>query len=270
MCRLYGFHATEATRVECTLVHAQNALMVQSYEDLKGTSHTHGWGVATYEDHVPRVEKAAWAAYHGEHFQRAASRIYALTTLAHVRRATVGPAAPENTHPFVHETIAFAHNGTVPGFAALRQRFLDATAAHHRAAISGTTDSEHVFRLLMTMRDETPGLPLAELLARGARRVIGWCREQDPEPPIGLNLLITDGSQIAGTRFGRTLFCAERDGVYDCEICGFPHIHHDPDRDYRAVVLASEPVTHETWHEIPEQSLIHIAPDAKVSIAPIF
>ena len=27
MCRLYGFRANEETKVECTLVHAQNALL---------------------------------------------------------------------------------------------------------------------------------------------------------------------------------------------------------------------------------------------------
>ena len=75
MCRLYGFRATEDSKVECTLVHAQNALMVQSREDLSGYSHAHGWGVAIYEDHAPRTEKEAWAAYHGEHFHRTAAAI---------------------------------------------------------------------------------------------------------------------------------------------------------------------------------------------------
>ena len=261
MCRLYGFRATEETKVECTLVHAQNALMVQSLEDLKGYTHAHGWGVATYEDHLPLVEKEAWAAYHGEHFHRAAARIYARTVLAHVRRATVGLAIPDNTHPFVHDTIAFAHNGTVPQFQALRPRFLDAMSEPQRAALRGTTDTEHVFRLLMTLRDRTPDLPLAELLRRGARQVVDWCRTQDPSAKIGLNLLMTDGGEIAGTRIGRGLFYIERDGVYDCEICGFPHVHHEPSRDYRAVVVASEPITQETWREIPEESLIRITAD---------
>ena len=71
MCRLYGFRANEPTKVECTLVHAQNSLMVQSREDLAGYEHAQGWGVATYEDRRPHVERQAWAAYHGEHFRRA-------------------------------------------------------------------------------------------------------------------------------------------------------------------------------------------------------
>ena len=52
MCRLYGFHATEPTKVECSLVHAQNALMSQSRVDSQGLSHGHGWGVASVRDRM--------------------------------------------------------------------------------------------------------------------------------------------------------------------------------------------------------------------------
>jgi predicted glutamine amidotransferase len=68
---------------------------------------------------------------------------------------------------------------------------------------------------------------------------------------------------------GRTLYYLERNGVYDCEICGFPHIHHDPSRAYRAVVVASEPITHEPWQEVPEGSLYAITPDLKWRLEPL-
>ena len=120
MCRLYGFRANEATEVECSLVHAQNALMHQSREDLAGYSHVHGWGVAAYENAQPHVERQAWAAYYGEHFRRAAARIYARTVLAHIRRATVGEPGLENTHPFAEGHWTLIHNGTVPSFGAVK------------------------------------------------------------------------------------------------------------------------------------------------------
>jgi predicted glutamine amidotransferase len=100
MCRLYGFRATEPTTVECTLVRAQNALIVQSQRDQEGRSNAHGWGVAVYPNGgLPHVERQAWAAYHGEHFREAAVRAHARTVVAHVRRATMGVPALENTHP---------------------------------------------------------------------------------------------------------------------------------------------------------------------------
>ena len=113
MCRLYGFRATEETKVECTLVHAQNALIVQAEGDLTGREHAHGWGVATYRNGTPKVEKQASPAFYGEHFSRVAERAHATTAVAHVRRATVGGTGLENTHPFHHGSWVFA-TGPVP------------------------------------------------------------------------------------------------------------------------------------------------------------
>ncbi len=266
MCRLYGFRASEPTKVECTLVHAQNALMVQSRQDQAGYSHAHGWGVATYEDHRPHIERQAWAAYHGEHFRRAAARVYAETILAHVRRATVGPPALENTHPFSEGSLALVHNGTLPSFDLLRDRMLAAISPAQRAAIGGVTDSEHFFRMLLSLRDTRPDRPLIETLREGVDLVRSWSREIAPATPLGLNVILSDGRELVGTRLGRTLHYLERDGVYDCEICGFPHVHHDPKRFYKAVVVASEPITHETWSEMPDGSIYRVGADLGLTV----
>jgi glutamine amidotransferase len=258
MCRLYGFRANEPTKVECTLVYAQNALMVQSREDVSGRGNAHGWGIATYEDHCPHVERQAWAAYQGEHFRRAAARIFSQQVLAHVRRATVGAPRIENTHPFVDGPWAFIHNGTVPGFDRLRPRLLQQLSQERRDAIRGDTDSEHVFHYLRSLQARTPDRPLLDVLRQGLRQITEWCHEIEPTAPIGLNVILTDGEQMVGSRMGRTLFFIEREGVHDCEICGFPHIHHDTDRLYRAVVVASEPISHESWREIPECSVYQV------------
>jgi glutamine amidotransferase len=53
-----------------------------------------------------------------------------------------------------------------------------------------------------------------------------WCREIELAAAVGLNVILTDGERMVGSRLGRTLFYVEREGVHDCEICGFPHIHH--------------------------------------------
>lgn len=269
MCRLYAFRATEPTKVECTLVHAQNALIAQSRRDLKGYDHSHGWGVAAYEDHVPRVERQAWAAYHGEHFERAASRVYATAVLAHVRRATVGGPSLENTHPFVHGHWSFAHNGTLPAFATVRPQLLERMSDDHRRAIAGTTDSEHVFRLLMTNIDRRPDRPLKETLGETVREVVRLCREAAPDKKIGLNLMVTDGHRLAGTRFGRTLVHVKRSGILDCEICGFPHVHHHRGAAYMAAVVASEPISHEDWREVPDRTLYQLNDSYDLDVEPI-
>jgi glutamine amidotransferase len=269
MCRLYGFRANEPTKVECSLVHAQNALMAQSRMDLAGLTHGHGWGVAEHPDGVPLVEKQAWAAYHGERFKKTAARVYARTVVAHVRRATVGPPALENTHPFVHGVWLFAHNGTVPNFDRLRDRLIEALDPLHRNEIRGTTDSEHVFRYLLTLWERNPGAPLLETLHKGLEQIVAWCREIDREARVSLNVLWTDGDRMVGSRLGRTLWYLERDGIVPCEICGKSHVHHDPKQAYRAVEIASEPLTGEDWLNVPDATVFNVDPDLRLRFEPL-
>lgn len=269
MCRLYGFRANEPTKVECSLVHAQNALMAQSRMDLAGLTHGHGWGVAEHPDGVPRVEKQAWAAYQGELFQKTAARVYARTVIAHVRRATVGTPGLENTHPFVHGVWLFAHNGTVPNFERVRDLLLDAVDPLHRTEIRGTTDSEHVFRYLLTLWEHEPERPLMETLRIGLLQVIAWSREIDSDAPVSLNVLWTDGDRMVGSRLGRTLWYLERDAIVPCEICGKSHVHHDPKQPYRAVEVASEPITRERWLQVPNNTAFNVDPDFRLRFAPL-
>ena len=269
MCRLYGFRANEQTKIECPLVLAQNALMAQSREDMAGYSHIHGWGVATYPDGVPYIEKQAWAAYHGEHFRKAAARIYSKAVIAHVRRATIGPPLLRNAHPFVHGHWAFAHNGTVSNFELARERLLENTDSLHRNEIHGSTDSEHIFRYLLSLWEHDPGRPLVETLRIGLEQIVAWCREIDPAARVSLNVLWTDGDQLVGSRLNRTLWYLERDGIHSCEICGVPHVHHRPTIPYRSVEVASEPITHERWRQIPNATVYNVDPDLRLHFFPM-
>jgi glutamine amidotransferase len=269
MCRLYGFRGTEPTRLECSLVRAQNALMAQSRRDREGLTHGHGWGVAEHPDGVPFVEKQAWAAYHGEHFKKTAARLYSRAAIAHVRRATVGPASLENTHPFVHGVWLFAHNGTVPNFERVRERLLPELDEPHRSEIHGTTDSEHVFRYLLTLWQRHPDRPLIDTLRDGLEQVIAWAIEIDAAAKISLNVLWTNGDRLVGSRLNRTLWYLEREGLVPCEICGETHVHHSPQQHYRAVEVASEPITNESWRQVPDGTVFAVDADLRLRIEPM-
>lgn len=268
MCRLYGFRATELTKIECTLAHAQNALIIQSHQDRSGASHLHGWGLAFYRNQQLYVERQARAAIEDENFRRAAARAYSDAVLAHVRRATVGRVALENTHPFHHGSWTFVHNGTLPHFAELRPKLLAAMTLEHRAAIQGETDSEHIFHMILSRYETMPGQPLLDALRACLQQIIAWCDPTDSAARIGLNVLLTDGVRLVGSRWGRTLHYIERRDVHDCEICGFPHIRHDPRRPYRAVVIASEPISHEPWREAPDHCVFTVLPEMTLRIEP--
>ena len=269
MCRLYAMRANEPTRVECSLVHAQNALMQQSQLDAEGLVHGHGWGVADYRNGMPLIEKQTWAAFHGEHFKKTAARVYAHTVIAHVRRATVGGTSIENTHPFQHGKWLFAHNGTIPHFLEVRDRMMPEIDPLLQNDIKGTTDSEHVFYFLLTLRLRHPEVGLRELVAIGLNRVRRWCADVDPEARVGLNIVLTDGAELVGSRLGRTLWHLRREKVFTCNICGRSHVHHDVGADYRVVEIASEPITDDYWEEFDDGVVYSVDEDYYLLVEPL-
>jgi hypothetical protein len=82
----------------------------------------------------------------------------------------------------------------------VRRKLSAAPSPAHRAAIRGATDSEQFFWFFLSTY-------------RAARVLLDFLR---------------DAARVVWTRLGRTLYHLERDGIYDCEICGFPQVHHDP------------------------------------------
>jgi predicted glutamine amidotransferase len=74
----------------------------------------------------------------------------------------------------------------------------------------------------------------------------------EPTAPVGLNIVLTDGDCLVGSRLGRTLWQLRREQVYTCEICGRSHVHDDAGIDYRAIEIASEPISDDNWQELPD------------------
>src|SRR5256885_14020515 len=107
MCRLFGCRTAAPGGVAHELLHGANALRVQSRE------HPDGWGLGWYAGRVPQVVRSLTAAHGDEDFEEVSSFVTASTILAHLRKASVGRVALENTHPFEWGPWLFAHNGTI-------------------------------------------------------------------------------------------------------------------------------------------------------------
>ena len=268
MCRLYGFLANEPTKVDCSLVYAQNALMQQSRVDESGLDHTDGWGIATYEDGWPVVQKKTTAAYDCLMFSATAEKAYSKTIVAHIRHATVGQNSLENTHPFVFGRWTFAHNGTVAGFADLKDRMESETAPRFQSTRIGQTDSEQYFLWLISRLDEhgigedsignTDEARVTGLLTDLVGDLYERCLATKSDEMPRLNFILTNGEVMVACRWNHSLHMIERTGIYDCEICGIPHIHHSETVRHRAVGIASEPVSHENWRELSNQSIVMV------------
>ena len=280
MCRLYALRASEPLKVECALVHAQNALLTQSRRDSRGETHADGWGIAHYLHERPTVEKRAVAAFGDVSFSDTAARVRARTVVAHVRQATVGGPSLPNTHPFVHGPWTFAHNGGIRDFARLGASLESEVAAQLLGWRRGTTDSELAFYWLLTrmagagLENEAPCADLDALVRVVGQGIRELNERADGTPhggpdagePSRLNFVLTDGTVLVASRWGHTLYWTERDAPHICEVCGLAHVDRPVPPGYRAVIIASEPLSSERWSEVPDRSVISVDASMRVRI----
>ena len=276
MCRLYGFLSNEMTKVDCSLVYSQNALMHQSRFDRFGRDHTDGWGIVTYQDGRPHIRKKTTAAYQDTAFSATAEKSYSTAILAHVRKATVGENSIDNTHPFVIGRWTFAHNGTVTGFRNLEPTLVEQTDSQLQEQRHGETDSEQFFLWLLTriynegvqhqFDDPSSTGKVVDLLTDCIQQLADHCQSAAPGKIPRLNFVLTNGSTLAACRWNNSLHMIQRSGIYDCEICGIPHVHHHENTNHQAAVIASEPVTHEPWVEVPNHSVVVVTQEFHAAV----
>ena len=135
MCQLLGMSANTPTDVMFSFAGLAR----------RADAHSDGFGIAFFEDRGLR--------YFVDHHSASASPVAELVSrypiksdnvIAHIRKATQGRVALENTHPFVRELWGrywvLAHNGDLKGFA---------PPLHAAFRPVGDTDSERAFCWLM-------------------------------------------------------------------------------------------------------------------------
>lgn len=154
MCRLLAF----ASRTPVTLTDLLGADELAEFTDLS-RKHADGWGFAWAEQLGVGTFRAADAAHASPGFTQVSRDHRSDLGLAHVRWATLGATAVENTHPFTDGSIAMAHNGTISQAEAL-DPFIPADLAALRA---GATDSErYALATIAAARTADPADALAE------------------------------------------------------------------------------------------------------------
>lgn len=263
MCRLFGFRSRISLKVHHSLVEAENALIVQS------RMHPDGWGLGYYQEARPRLVKGVNPAFSDDGFANISRLVTSNVLIAHVRKATVGKLSIHNTHPFQYGQWLFAHNGNIEGFPQLRPFFLEEMSPGFRVLMTGSTDSEHCFYLFLTILDRLDGLKtpsadrVLEALSETLRCIDHWSRILRTEPPI-LNFLVSDGSMLAATRFGRRLYystqkrsCSDYDA---CPAAQKPCLGLRIDTGpVTHLSISSEPISGEDiWEEMPDNSVLMV------------
>ena len=182
MCRLLG--VVSATPV--SVIDAVGDGVLRDFVALTKI-HGDGWGVAAV-DHVgaaPQVRVSAGTALDDPLFTAATRDRRSIATMVHLRWATNGLAVrPQNSHPFVADGLAMAHNGSIKPMGPL-QALLDPDVA---ASLHGTTDSERYFALVRQYRRTTT------TLAEAVRRAVTELRLINSD--ASLNALILGEDQL--------------------------------------------------------------------------
>jgi predicted glutamine amidotransferase len=188
MCRLFGMTGgSRPLRATFWLLEAPDSLAQQSRRN------PDGYGIATYDaDGSARIDKRPAAAYDDEQFAREAKELESPTFLAHVRYASTGAVAAENTHPFEQSNRVFAHNGYIGELQTLESRL-----GSYTGLVKGDTDSERFFALITSeieARDGDVGAGIAAAVQWVAREL----------PVYSLNCVLATPSELWALRYPDT------------------------------------------------------------------
>ena len=178
MCQLLGMNANTPTDVMFSFAGLAS----------RADEHKDGFGIAFFEDPGLRL----FVDHHSARHSAVAELVkrYPIKSgnvIAHIRKATQGRVALQNTHPFVRELWgrywAFAHNGDLPGYA---------PRLHGAFRPVGDTDSERAFCWLMQeLAKAHANVPSVDELSRTLAELLPELARQG-----SFNMLLSNGQAL--------------------------------------------------------------------------
>ncbi|MCQ4083042.1 ergothioneine biosynthesis protein EgtC [Streptomyces sp. RB6PN25] len=245
MCRHIAYLG-DRVPIAAVLTEPPHSLYRQAWEPRRqryGTVNADGFGVGWYADGDPvpaRYRRAApiWA---DPSFTDLVRVVRTGALLAAVRDTTDGSVPDESAAaPYGFGRWLFSHNGALPGWPGSAADLAAELAPEELLALEARCDSALVWALVLhrLRAGHAPAQALADTVSAIAVSL-----------PARLNLLLTDGTAIAATTWGDTLW------------------HRlDPGR---SVVVASEPYDDDpAWTELPDHTLL-LATREEIDVTPL-
>jgi glutamine amidotransferase len=233
MCRHLAYLGPDIP-VRRILIDPPHSLYRQSWAPRRqrnGTVNADGFGVGWYApgDPVPARYRRARPIWADPSFTDLARVVRTGALLAAVRDTTDGSAPDESaTAPYGAEGWLFSHNGAVPGWPRSVAVLAEELPAEELLGIEARCDSALLWALVLHRL--RAGGALRDALAETVTDVAARTEAR-------LNLLLTDGSSIAATAWGDTLWHRLEPG--------------------HGVTVASEPYDDEPgWTEVPDRTLL--------------
>jgi predicted glutamine amidotransferase len=260
MCRLFAMSSgRRPMKATFWLLEAPDSLAAQSRRN------PDGYGIGYFDDDdTPHVDKRPASAYDDKAFAREARELWSRTFVAHVRYASTGSRKMENTHPFLHQGILFAHNGVVGDLGTL-----EAELGDYRAIVKGDTDSERVFALVVKEMEAAGGDVEAGLVA-AVRWVAGNL------PVYAINVVLATASHVWALRYpeNHELLILERSAggptggrhLDAASPAGTMRVRSGELGARAAVIVASEQMDEDPgWRGLDVGEMVRIGPDLDVA-----
>ncbi|MBW4555448.1 MAG: ergothioneine biosynthesis protein EgtC [Trichormus sp. ATA11-4-KO1] len=262
MCRLLAYMGSPVS-LERLLYKPEHSLIVQSYQPREMTSgvvNADGFGVGWYhsqKDTEPYTYKNTLPIWNDVNLPSLSRYVESKCVLAYVRSATPGQALDfANCQPFNYQQQLFIHNGFIENFRKTLHRKIRSVLTHDfYERINGSTDSEHIFALLLSQSQINKHRPPEYALHNTLVTLLEMAKRYQVQ--ASANIVFSDGNRLIASRFATkspapSLYWLKDD-------LNFP----------KSVIIASEPLFTGNWAACPENSIISVGEDCDIQIKPI-
>jgi predicted glutamine amidotransferase len=221
------------------------------------TTNGDGFGVAWYNEQLtePAMFRGIGPAWADRNLREIADHVRSGLFFAHIRASTGTPVQQSNCHPFRYDRWLWMHNGSIAGFPAVKRDLMLAVDPELFPSIEGSTDSEVMFYLALTLglRDDPPSA-----VERMVGLVESTARADGNADPIQMTVATSDGNRVWVFRYSsvgrsRSLF-------YSTDIRTLREIHPDVPKlqevSNESRIIVSEPLGDlaGAWNEVSESS----------------
>jgi glutamine amidotransferase len=255
MCRWLAYNGSPV-RLEQFLFERDRSLIDQSLHARLGATTTNGdgFGVGWYDGRpMPTVYRSTHPAWNDRNLRELAAAISAPLFFAHIRASTGTAIQQTNTHPFRHGRWLWMHNGLIRDFACLKRDLVLAIDESLFPSLEGTTDSETMFYLALSLGLEDEPVAAVERMA-GLVEAVALKRGVDD--PLQMTVATTDGHSVWAFRYSsegrsRTLYFSTR---VDTLKALYPDNEELARLGNESRLVVSEPLGDlpGAWNEVPE------------------
>lgn len=259
MCRLLGYLGP-VIPLDRLLYKPEHSLIVQSYlprEMTSGVVNADGLGIGWYhaqQDVDPFTYKSTLPIWNETNLPELSRYVESGCVLAYVRSATPGQALDmSNCQPFRENRLLFIHNGFITNFRKslyrpIRDRLSDAVYQF----INGTTDSEHIFALLLNELQASPDSTITRALHAALMTLTELAKSH--QVSFSANAIASDGNQLVASRY-----------AYSTTAPSLYWLRDDPTYP-DSVLIASEPLFPGNWNSVPNSSILSVEKNLEVHI----